>query len=110
MDQIRELGREERKETLIDLFLDSILDPRYAVIVANCHLRDHITIHECFEAIWKYENIITRENIAENIHLHTRHMNTQPNESNEDNVNQMLGSIPNSTPQKGKIHAGYRTY
>jgi hypothetical protein len=29
MDQLKELGREEREETLIDLFLDSIIDPKF---------------------------------------------------------------------------------
>jgi hypothetical protein len=61
MDQLRELGREEREETLTDLFLDSIIDPKFEVTVANCRLRDRISIHECFEAIRKYNNVITRK-------------------------------------------------
>jgi gag-polypeptide of LTR copia-type len=50
MDQLKELGREEREETLTDLFLDSVIDPKFEVTVANCRLRDHISVHECFEA------------------------------------------------------------
>jgi hypothetical protein len=61
MDQLRELGREEREETLTDLFLDSIIDPKFEVTVANCRLRDHISIQECFEAVRKYDNVILRE-------------------------------------------------
>jgi hypothetical protein len=61
MDQLRELKREEREETLTDLFLDSILDPKFEVTVANCRLRDRISLHECFEAIRKYVNVITKE-------------------------------------------------
>jgi hypothetical protein len=60
MDQRKELGREEREQTLTDLFLDSIMDPKFEVTIANCHLRDRISIHECFEAVRKYDNVITR--------------------------------------------------
>jgi hypothetical protein len=63
MDQLRDLGREEREETLTDLFLDSVIDPKFEVTVANCRLRDHISIHECFEAVRKYDNVISREYI-----------------------------------------------
>jgi hypothetical protein len=35
MDQLKELGREEREETLTDLFLDSIVDPQFEVTVAT---------------------------------------------------------------------------
>ncbi len=63
MDQLRELGREEREETLTDLFLDSVIDPKFKVTIANCHLREHISIHECFEAVRKYDNVISRESI-----------------------------------------------
>jgi hypothetical protein len=63
MDQLIELKREEREETLTDLFLDSILDPKFEVTIANCRLREHISIHVCFEAIRKYNNIIIRESI-----------------------------------------------
>ncbi len=64
-DQLKELGREEREETLIDLFLDSIVDTKYAVPVASCRLNKHITLEECYEAVRKYDNVITRENIRE---------------------------------------------
>jgi hypothetical protein len=64
MDQLRELAREEREETLTDLFLDSIVDPKFEVTIANCRLRDQITIHECFEADRKYDNIISRGMVA----------------------------------------------
>jgi len=50
MNQLQELGREEREETLVDLFLDSILDPRFEVTIANCRLREQISLQECFEA------------------------------------------------------------
>ncbi len=63
MDQLRELKREEREETLTDLFLDSVIDPKFEVNIANCRLRDHISIHECFEAVRKHDNIISRDGI-----------------------------------------------
>jgi hypothetical protein len=64
MNQLQELGREEREETLVDLFLDSILDPRFEVTIANCRLREQISLQECFEAIRKYDNIILREELG----------------------------------------------
>lgn len=64
-DRLKELDREEREETLIDLFLDSIIDEKYAVPVASCRLSETITLDECYEAIRKYDNVITRENIKE---------------------------------------------
>jgi hypothetical protein len=63
MDQLKELGREEREETLTDLFLDSVIDPKFEVIIANCRLWDHISIRECFQAVRKYDNIILREGL-----------------------------------------------
>jgi hypothetical protein len=64
-DQLKELDREEREETLIDLFFDSIVDTKYTVPVASCHLNERITLKECYEVIHKYDNVITRENIKE---------------------------------------------
>lgn len=64
IDQLKELGREEREETLIDLFLDSIIDPKFEVTVVNCRLKDQITLFECFEAMRKYDNVIMRDSLA----------------------------------------------
>lgn len=64
-DRLKELDREEREETLVDLFLDSIIDTKYAVPVASCRLSEKITLEECYEAIRKYDNVITRENIKD---------------------------------------------
>jgi hypothetical protein len=83
MDQLRELRREEREETLTDLLLDSIIDPRYKVTLANCCccLREHITVHECFEALRKHENIIMRENLSESSRLQSRRTGMTPNKN-----------------------------
>jgi hypothetical protein len=110
MDQLRELGREERKETLTDLFLDSILDPRYVVTIENCRLRDQISIHECFEAVCKYENIIARENIIEGNQLHTRRTGNNTNKIPVENTSGIPQTNYLNTPSKPKIHTGYRTY
>ncbi len=56
-DQLNELGKGEREETLVDLFLDSIIDEKYAVPIATCRLNERITLEECYEAIHKYDNI-----------------------------------------------------
>ena len=72
MDQLEELGREEREETLVDLFLDSIIDPRFEVTIANCWLREYITLQECFEAVRKYDNIILRDELGDKNKLKIR--------------------------------------
>lgn len=64
-DHLKELDREEREETLIDLFLDSIVDEKYAVPVAKCRLNEKITLEDCYEVIRKYDNVITRENVKD---------------------------------------------
>jgi hypothetical protein len=47
MDQLKELAREEREETLTDLFLDSILDPKFEVTVANYIIvRSNVPVEE----------------------------------------------------------------
>jgi hypothetical protein len=96
MDQLKELSREEREETLTDLFLDSIIDPKFEVTVANCRLRDRISIHECFEAIRKYDKIILREGMQEGHQKYKiRRMNQGKKQVQQD---------------KGKIDSSYRTY
>jgi hypothetical protein len=95
-DQLRELNREEREDTLTVLFLDSIIDPKFEVTVANCHLRDHISLHECFEAIRKYDNIILRDGIQggqQNYKI--RRLNQEKRQTQQD---------------KTRIDSSYRTY
>jgi hypothetical protein len=98
MDQLKELGREEREETLTDLFLDSIIDPQFEVTVANCRLRDRISIHECFEAIRKYDNVITRE--------------ATQGGGNRYKIRRINNNLKQETTQEGKnkIDGAYRTY
>ncbi len=83
MDQLSELDREEREETLTDLFLDSVIDPKFEVTIANCRLRDHISIHKCFEAVRKYDNIISREGMqGEGSRYKIRRLNNHNKQAN----------------------------
>ena len=54
--------------------------------------------------------MIVRKNIAENTQLHTRCANVHHNKPSGDNINQSLNNTSSSTPQKGRLHTGYRTY
>ncbi len=98
MDQLKELGREEREETLTDLFLDSILDPKFEVTVANCRLRDRISIHECFEAVRKYDNVIMRE--------------ATQGEGGKYKIRRVNNNTKQETKQQGKVKldGSYRSY
>jgi hypothetical protein len=40
------------------------IDQLNEVTVANCRLKDQITLFECFEAMRKYDNVITRDSLA----------------------------------------------
>jgi hypothetical protein len=98
MDQLKELGREEREETLTDLFLDSIVDPKFEVTIANCRLKDRISIHECFKAIKKYDNAIMRE--------------ATQGESGKYKIRRIDNNTKQEMKQQGKvkIDASYRSY
>jgi hypothetical protein len=97
IDQLKELGREEWEETLTDLFLDSIVDPKFEVTVANCCLRDRISIHECFEAIRKYDNVIMRE--------------ATQGEGNKCKIWRLNSNGKwQGTRQQGKVDSSYQTY
>jgi hypothetical protein len=92
------------------LFLDSLLDPRCAVTIAYCCLRDHISIHKCFEAIQKYESIIARGVVTKGTQLHARCASKYSAKPPGDNANSSTQGLHNGTPQKPKVHTGYRTY
>jgi hypothetical protein len=96
MDQLKELNREEREETLTDLFLDSIIDPKFEVTIANCRLREYISIYECFEAVRKYDNVISREGMQEGQQKYKiRRLNQNKRQRQQD---------------KSKVDSSYRTY
>jgi hypothetical protein len=100
MDRLQELGREEREKTLVDLFLYSIIDPRFEVTIANCRLREQISLQECFEAIRKYDNIIIREELGDKNKIKIRRNGIK--ESNGDNIKQGSNTL--------KINTGNKSY
>jgi hypothetical protein len=55
----------EGEETLIDLFLDSVIDPKLNVTVTSCRLRNDITLQKFFEEVRKHDNVIAREHLAD---------------------------------------------
>jgi len=100
MDQLQELGREEREETLVDLFLDSIIDPRFEVTITNCGLREYITLQECFEAARKYDNIILRDELGDKNKLKIRRNGIKDGSAETDKVG----------GNNLKINTGYKSY
>jgi hypothetical protein len=96
MDQLKELSREESEEMLTDLFLDSVIDPKFEVTIANCRLRDHISIYKCFEAVRKYDNVILREGMLKGQQKYKiRRLNQGKRQKHQD---------------KSKVDSSYRTY
>ncbi len=95
MDQVKKLGRGEREETLTNLFLDSVIDPKFEVTIANCCFKDHISINECFGAVRAYDNVLSREAIQ-----------------GDGGGKYKIRSLNNNTKQQGKtrIDSGYWTY
>ena len=50
-DQLIELGRPIVEEELVDLFLDSLVDPTYNVAKSLCRRLKYTTLEQCFEAV-----------------------------------------------------------
>ena len=64
-DQLIQLKRPETEEALVDLFLDSILDPKYEVAVSLCKQLKYETVAQCMEAIRFHANAAIRDDAAE---------------------------------------------
>mmetsp|Transcript_11803 Transcript_11803/g.17013 ORF Transcript_11803/g.17013 Transcript_11803/m.17013 type:complete len:316 (-) Transcript_11803:688-1635(-) len=64
-DQLTKLNRPETEETLVDLFLDSILDDKFEVAVNLCKQLKYTTVAQCMEAIRFKNNTSIRDDVVE---------------------------------------------
>ena len=64
-DQLEKLHRPEKEETLVDLFLDSLLDPKYDVAKSLCRQLKYTTVAACMEAVRFHNNATIRDDVAE---------------------------------------------
>jgi hypothetical protein len=64
-DQLVKLKRPETEENLVDLFLDSILDPKYEVAKSLCRQLKYTTVAACMEAVRFHNSSTTRDNEAD---------------------------------------------
>jgi len=64
-DQLIQLKRPETEEALVDLFLDSILDPKYEVAISLCKQLKYDTVAQCMEAVRFHTNATIRDDVAE---------------------------------------------
>ena len=64
-DQLIKLKRPETEETLVDLFLDSILDDKFEVAVNLCKQLKYTTVAQCMEAIRFKNNTSIRDEVVE---------------------------------------------
>lgn len=64
-DQLTKLKRPETEETLVDLFLDSILDPKFETAVSLCKQLKYTTVAQCMEAIRFKNTTYARDQLAE---------------------------------------------
>ena len=70
-DQLEKMKRPEAQETLVDTFLDSILDPKYTVAKTLCRQLKYTTVAECMEAIRFANSDGIRDTVVE--HTDTGH-------------------------------------
>jgi hypothetical protein len=64
-DQLIKLKRPEAEETLVDMFLDSILDDKYDVTKNLCRQLKYKTVAECMEAVRFANNAAIRDSVIE---------------------------------------------
>ena len=64
-DQLTKLKRPETEETLVDLFLDSILDPKFETAVSLCKQLKYTTVAQCMESVRFKNNTSTRDMVVE---------------------------------------------
>ena len=71
-DQLAKLKHPEAEETLVDTFLDSILDPKYDVAKSLCKQLKYNTVAQCMEAVRFHNNAAIRDHVTDhNDTLHT---------------------------------------
>ncbi len=82
-DELELIGKGEQESTLIDTFLDSIIDTKYAIPVGQCRLSSTVTLQQCFDAIRTYSAIIDRESIRNQTGPTIRRVVTEEDEDKE---------------------------
>ena len=60
-DQLIELGRPIAEEELVDLFIDSLIDPSYNVARSLCRRLKYTTLEQCFETVREHAVDTLRE-------------------------------------------------
>ena len=60
-DQLIELGRPIAEEELVDLFIDSLVDPTYNVAKSLCRRLKYTTLEQCFETVREHAVDTLRE-------------------------------------------------
>ena len=108
-DQLAKLKRPETEETLVDLFLDSILDPKFEVAVNLCKQLKYDTVAQCMESIRFKNNASIRDDVVEhgdvvqNLRAKIRRL--------EGERKQPVGEIPSTPKHTSTTGAGkYHTY
>jgi hypothetical protein len=112
-DQLIELGRPIAEEELVDLFIDSLVDPTYNVAKSLCRRLKYTTLEQCFETVREHAVDTLREerntNSAEVSQLKNKNRRLQQKR-------QKGGGLPGGEEagkqqqNKDKVETGYIPY
>ena len=112
-DQLIELGRPIAEEELVDLFIDSLVDPTYNVAKSLCRRLKYTTLEQCFETVREHAVDALREerntNSAEISQLRNkiRRLQQQRQKGGGPSVGKEAGR---QQPNKEKVDTGYVPY
>jgi hypothetical protein len=113
-DQLIELGRPIAEEELVDLFIDSLVDPSYSVAKSLCRRLKYTSLEQCFETVREHAVDMLREEqnsnqeVVSQLRNKIRRLQQQRQKGGDLKGG---GGTPSPTPGKDKsIDTGYRSY
>ena len=115
-DQLIELGRPISEEELVDLFIDSLVDPTYAVAKSLCRRLKYTTLEQCFETVREHavdalrEEQNSNQEVVSQLRNKIRRLQQQRQRGGGGGTQAgSPGGSPPNTKEKA-LDLGYRTY
>ena len=114
-DQLIELGRPIAEEELVDLFIDSLIDPSYAVAKSLCRRLKYTTLDQCFETVREHAVDSLREehnSNQEQVRILRNKLRRLQQQRQKGGDLKGGGPVSGTQPgkEKGAVDTGYRTY
>jgi len=114
-DQLVALGRPISEEELVDLFIDSLVDPSYTVAKSLCRRLKYTTLEQCFETVREHavdslrEEQNSNQEVVSQLRNKIRRLQQQRHKGGD--LRGGGGNPAGTPPNKDKpVETGYRTY